>query len=241
MYKIFNNYINSFDISNDKIMQKVDHSLRVAKLMREYSKRLGYSKEEEHLAELVGLFHDIGRFNQLKKTDSYTDTKECDHADEGINVLFKEGLIEDLDISKKYYEEIEFSIKNHNKYSIEQVSNRKMMKIAKLIRDIDKIDILYQLGVKGLFNEKSDNSEINPNIMKCFKNFKTAKWDDVKTNNDKIALRFAMSFDINNDMCLKEYKKYLVAYYKRIEKNDTFKEIYKITLNYINERIDSIC
>lgn len=65
MYRAFNKYVNGFDISNDDIMRKINHSLRVAKLMKEYAKKLEYSEEEITLAEEIGLLHDIGRFEQI--------------------------------------------------------------------------------------------------------------------------------------------------------------------------------
>ena len=36
------------------------------KLSKKYAKKLGYDEHDVKLATLIGLFHDIGRFEQLK-------------------------------------------------------------------------------------------------------------------------------------------------------------------------------
>lgn len=85
--KIFNDYVKSFDLSNDMIKNKYDHSFRVMKRAEEIAISLNLNEEDIHIASLAGLLHDIGRFNQVKYYDTFEDKKSFDHGDEGYRVL----------------------------------------------------------------------------------------------------------------------------------------------------------
>ena len=62
----FKEYVEQFDSTNGKIMLKINHIYRVAKISREIAIQNNMSEEEQDLAELIGLLHDIGRFMQVK-------------------------------------------------------------------------------------------------------------------------------------------------------------------------------
>ena len=85
----FREYANTFDMTDQRIKQKYNHSIRVMNLCEKYAKMLCFSDEEVYLAKVIGLLHDFGRFEQLKRFDSYSD-KNIDHAVLGVNLLFDE-------------------------------------------------------------------------------------------------------------------------------------------------------
>ena len=91
--KIFEQYISKFDLNNEKVRWKYLHSYRVAFLMEELARKLKLSKNEIIVAYILGLFHDIGRFPQLDKFDSYNDLN-IDHGDLGYKILKEEGLLD---------------------------------------------------------------------------------------------------------------------------------------------------
>lgn len=62
----FKEYTSHYDISDEKIKLKVDHTYRVAALSERIANSLGLSDEYVELAWLIGMLHDIGRFEQLK-------------------------------------------------------------------------------------------------------------------------------------------------------------------------------
>ena len=77
----------------------------------EIAKQEGFTREECELAELIGLLHDIGRFEQVKLYDSFDDANSIDHAEYGANVLFEEGLIERFTDKKEWYPVVEYAIR----------------------------------------------------------------------------------------------------------------------------------
>jgi len=87
----FSEYVSEYDFSNDKIKLKYDHTLRVMNLSKKYAILLGFNEEDVELATLIGLLHDIGRFEQVKVYDSFDDLHTVDHADYSVEQLFKKN------------------------------------------------------------------------------------------------------------------------------------------------------
>ena len=117
----FDRYISSYDFSIDPIRYKYYHSYRVQELMGILSDRLNLSRKEKQIAMLIGLLHDIGRFEQVKLYGVCSDiSTNVDHADQSVIYLFDEGHIRDFIRDKKYDSVIRDAIKNHNKYEIDK-------------------------------------------------------------------------------------------------------------------------
>lgn len=237
----FINYVSNYDLNNIKIKLKYDHSIRVMNLMMKYAKELGFDSYEVELASVIGLLHDIGRFEQLKEYDSFNDKETIDHATLGVKLLFEDNLIKKFWSNKDDYELIKFAIKNHNKLNIEKSDNEKFLKYAKLIRDTDKIDILYVYGVSDELKVRSENISISKPILNCIKNNKTVSYDLINNKNDELSVSFSYIFDINYDKCLKEFLYNLNILYNKLEYKEKFKEIYMLINEYVKDKERVIC
>ena len=95
----FNEYVSGYDLNNEDIKLKYNHSFRVMKLQEKYAKLLGFSDENVELAKVIGLLHDIGRFEQLRVYNTYDDYKSIDHADYCCEQLLK--ILRNIMIFKK--------------------------------------------------------------------------------------------------------------------------------------------
>ena len=148
----FDKYISNYDKSVKQIRFKYFHSYRVEKLMKKLAIALGLSKEEVKIAELIGLLHDIGRFEQIKKYGDCSDVKTgIDHADESCIYLFDNNHIRDFIEDDKYDSIIEDAIKYHNKIKIDDSIVGKNLLFSKMIRDMDKVDIYRVLSEEYSF------------------------------------------------------------------------------------------
>lgn len=237
MIEEFRKYVSNYDLNNIKIKLKYDHSIRVMELSEKYSKQLGFSDYDIKLATMIGLLHDIGRFEQLKMYDSFDDRK-IDHADLGVKILFDKGLIERFWDNKDDYGLIKLAIKNHNKFKIEDINDERIMKHTKLIRDTDKIDIMYVYGVSDELKVRGDTSKISKPIINSVRNHQEVLKTNEKTNNDGIVTAFAQAFDINYDVCLEEFKTNLNIFYNILNHKEKFNEVINIVNKYMDERID---
>ena len=97
-------FLLKYDKKNRKILLKIEHTYRTAKISKEIAKSLNLDEENIQLAELIGLLHDIGRFEQAKIYDTFDDKKSIDHADFAVEMLFKENLIEKFIDERKFNE-----------------------------------------------------------------------------------------------------------------------------------------
>ena len=137
----FKSYTADYDISDDKIRLKVVHTYKVAENSERIARSLSLREEEIDLAWLIGMLHDIGRFEQLRRFHTFIDKDSIDHAKFGADLLFEEGLIRRFVEDTKYDGIIEVSIRAHNAYILEDDPDERRLMFCKIIRDADKIDI----------------------------------------------------------------------------------------------------
>lgn len=220
--KAFNEYVKNYNIEDSKVQLKIKHTYKVVENSEKISKRLNLTEEEQKLAQLIALLHDIGRFEQLRKYNTFVDKMSVNHAIQGIEVLFKENKIRDFIETDKYDEIIRTAILNHNKADIEDGLDEKTRIQAQIIRDSDKIDIFRViLEVKPedsmtIKTEDIENEQVTDEIYNQFMNKEKIDYSRIKTNMDIIFTWFAYSYDLN----FKESKEYIIEnnYMDRIAK-----------------------
>lgn len=233
----FDKYVSNYNLSNELIKLKYDHSYRVMELSIKYAKELGFSESDIELCKIIGLLHDFGRFEQLKVYNTFDDNKSIDHADYSVEQLFDKNLIVNFTDRVEDYELIKFAIKNHNKFDIEYTKDERKLKFARFIKDMDKLDIVYLLGYLGQLDSKATNDEITLEVLEDVRKHNLVKHTDVKNNNDDKVLVFCYAFDIYNPICYKELKNNLYYYYKQLDGEKIFKEVFDIINKYIDERM----
>lgn len=162
----FAEYVRNYDPSDEKIKLKIDHTYRVAGLCQRIAESLCLSEPDVDIAWLLGMLHDIGRFEQIRRFGTFNDVQSVDHAEFGADLLFKEGLIRKF--AEGYYEEcelaepenqedeqiiknnehhnkdtglLEMAIRQHNKYRVKEDLTERQRMFCDILRDADKVDI----------------------------------------------------------------------------------------------------
>ena len=201
--KEFLKYTEKFDFEKEGIKRKQLHSLRVMEESKKVAKALKLNKEEIELAELIGLLHDIGRFEQYNRENEQCNEMLLDHANLGVEVLVKDDYMKKYIDDKHYIPIILKAIKNHNKLKIEDDLNEEELLYAKIIRDADKLDIFYE-GVEIYWNTKKEkenieNSKISSKIEEQLKNEKQVKKLGNERNDtvDSLLMLLSYIYDIN--------------------------------------------
>lgn len=235
MKETFDKYVGTFDLNDKNIQLKYNHSYRVANLSKKYAKLLHFSDEEVLLAEAIGLLHDIGRFEQIKKYNSYDDSNNMDHADYGVFLLFEKGLINDFWKREEDYELIKFAIKNHNKLTIPIIDDERIMKFAKLIRDVDKLDIIYIYAFLDDVEFNISDDCISESVLEDIKSHRVVERINRDNINNEIALSFAYAFDINNNVIISEFIKNIEKFYSKLN-NNIFSDIFREVDDYLRKR-----
>ena len=228
----FDKYVKNYNSEDKKIALKIEHIKRVSEISGIISENLNLDKENIELAKLIGLLHDIGRFEQIKQYNTFSDKDSIDHGKLGVEILFKQGKIRNL---------------NHNRKEIEKGLNPKELLHSKIIRDADKIDILYIMTFeekRTVFNKDDISDEkITDKIYEEFMQMKLLDYKKIQTNVDRVIAHFAYIYDLNFNFSY-EYlnnKQYLDKIYKRhtFTDNDTMKRynlIYDTAKKYIKEK-----
>ncbi len=192
----FERYMENYDLTSDLINFKYKHTYKVVSLMAELAFRLNLNEQELELAQVIGLLHDIGRFEQIKIFNDLSDIKtNMDHADAACYYLFDEGHIRDFVVDDKYDNIIRKAIKNHNKYLIDDDMNDEELLFSKMIRDMDKVDIFRVLALKNHEVFKAD--EVSSEVLKEFSLNHEINNHLIKSETDKTVSRLAFVFDIN--------------------------------------------
>ena len=191
--------------------------------------------------------HDIGRFEQIKEFNTFKDRQSIDHAMQGLQVLFDEGLIREFLKEDKYDKIIYKAIKNHNKIEIEEGLEERELLHCKIIRDSDKLDIFHVIITEPIENavwfpiEDLTKEKITDRVYETIIKYDTARYEDLRTNADNIVAWYAYVYDINFDETLQEIRKrdYIEKIAKKIEyKNEETKQRMKNIREKIDKYID---
>jgi hypothetical protein len=219
----FENYTKGFNSKDIEIetnlRYKREHSLRV----RDYMIMIGHDLQLETnhmlLAELLGLFHDIGRFEQYSKYHTFKDHLSVDHALLGLSVLKREGIFSGR-LNEREQEIIRSAIKNHNQRVIQDTLHGITLTFCRLIRDADKLDILDQIisfyenpwktPYLAVENNHADK-QYSPEIIEGILNGKQIAYTSVKTPADIKLIRLSWLLDLTFSTSLKTVlgRKYL--------------------------------
>ena len=196
----FINYTNNYDHEDHMINLKINHSFRVMDISKEIAENLQLSEEDIELATLIGLLHDIARFEQRKKYQTFSDSKSIDHGDFGVQILEEDNYLRKYIETEEFDSIIKASIKNHNKYEIEDGLDDRQMLFAKIIRDADKIDIFYE-AVELFWDENDVKNIENSYVSKMYFSQVLNKKQILRTVNatalDRVVLLISFVFDLN--------------------------------------------
>ena len=155
-----------------------------------------------------------------------------------VKILFDDGEIRNYITDDSYDEIIYNAIKYHNKYSYPEDLDDKNKMFCKMIKDVDKLGILYLISCDEN-RIKEDDSDMSDKLVMDFYNNKLLDRDNVKNLNDNILLSLAMVFDINYIYSYEYiYKNRLIAeFYDKLKNKDRFKEYFYYVDNYVKSKL----
>ena len=198
----FDLFTKKFDITQPRIAIKIRHTYGVMDVCDHLAQNMHLSEEDYNLAMLIALLHDIGRFEQLARFDSYDDNL-LPHAECGLEVLFDQGEIRKYIKTDQYDDIIYHAVKNHSLFAIDPTLSGKALFHAKLIRDADKLDnfrVRCEDSVSAILKvspEELGKYEITDKVFDAFLTHKTILKSDRKTPMDMWITTLALVFDLN--------------------------------------------
>ena len=206
----FRSYTDNYDPSDAKIRLKIDHTFRVAEIADRIAASLSLRAEETDFAWLLGILHDIGRFEQVRLYGTFNDSKSVDHAELGADILFKKGLIRSFPMPTEdplWLDMAEKAIRLHNKLTLpEGLSDREKL-FADLLRDADKTDIFRVLSEvpyedrSAGFSDPRDGEKLpaRPYVMQCVMEHRCVPRTSERSPFEALISHACMGFEIHND------------------------------------------
>ena len=193
---VFEAYVKKYNLEDEKIRLKAEHTYRVSALCEQIAKSIGLSDEDVELAWFLGMLHDIGRFEQVKRYGTFMDAQSVNHAEFGAALLFDEGLIKEfadcsVDGNEQIYPEssegnasclndekynmnlIRDAIAWHSAYRLPETMDERTRMFCDILRDADKVDILrvnVEFSFEDIYNVPLDvlrNCEVADAVMQA--------------------------------------------------------------------------
>jgi putative nucleotidyltransferase with HDIG domain len=139
----FRMYVQTFRAAGygelENILLKEKHCLRVSSEMIGLAEDLGLDETDRILAGVIGLLHDIGRFEQYSRYGTFVDSRSVDHAVLGSRIIRNNGILDG--VSREESDIIHRAVINHSALKLPPEEDRRSGFFSRLLRDADKLDI----------------------------------------------------------------------------------------------------
>ena len=193
----FLDYVGQFNQEDERIRLKIEHTFQVVTVMDWLSEKLDLSARQKQIAHAIALFHDIGRFEQIRTYNTFVDSKSVDHANLGCQILLENKILE-------FEEELILcAIRNHNKLEIESGLDEEHVLMCQLIRDADKCDIFRVFAQEdymtlfGFTKEDIEQSFVSDKVKESLMHHECVKKEDRNLGIDYCLTFIGFFYDLN--------------------------------------------
>jgi putative nucleotidyltransferase with HDIG domain len=227
---------------------KLAHTLRVRQASLDIGKSEGLSGDDLYVAEAAALLHDIGRFEQFRRYQTFADARSENHADLGVQVIDENGFLKPIDGETARV--ILRAVQCHNKASLPVGENGRGLFFMKLLRDADKVDIWhvvteYYGQMHGKRNQTlelnlPDTPEVSNAVCESLLKGNMVRMKDLKTLNDFKLLQMGWVYDVNfrRTFQIVKEREYLEKIRRVLPKNEgRITEVYELAENYVHEKL----
>ncbi|MGC9363550.1 MAG: HD domain-containing protein [Fidelibacterota bacterium] len=252
--KWFSGYVAGFKEEGEELRQNIvlkeEHTGRVCREILQIGKQLDLNDDELRLAEITALLHDVGRFEQYARYHTFVDKKSEDHAELGIKILRKYGILDQFNEFTRNL--IYRTIRYHNQASLPQHETEECLLFTKLLRDVDKLDIWKVVsdyyhrkdgGRNGALElDLPDTPEISEQVYRDLVNQRIVDVKHIRNLNDFKLLQMGWIFDVNFSPTLRSVKSrgYLERIRDVLPNTEKIRTVYNVVQAYLDHRLSEI-
>jgi hypothetical protein len=233
---------------NANIKMKEDHTARVCLEMLFLADQLHLVGNQRLLAETIALFHDIGRFPQFAKYQTYVDPKSVNHCLLGVEVLQKENVLAQLADDERQI--IETAIRYHGEKELPDNLTGDTLLLSKMIRDADKLDI-FKVVINAYIQKRDDpdnfkleievpdEPRFTPGVLEAILTGGRIDYKALRTLNDMKLCVLGWVFDVNfkpTFMRLKE-RRHLETIFEFLPDTPDIRKAREKIFAYVDSRI----
>jgi len=255
LYAWFREYTSRFTSDNSRTRTNLDlktgHTLRVANNCRAIAESLHLTKEQCVLAEVLGLFHDVGRFPQFMQYGTFRDGISRSHAEMSVEALDADDVWRDFTDDERQL--LTTAILNHNQFTIPADCTGDTLLFSQLIRDADKLDNLEMraegssqrytitLNAQGTGDEVQfqEMETVSPKVREAILQHRCVLFADVQTAADLALIIIGTIFDLNFSYSFRQLHETdcVERIFSWLPQNDSFREMREAAEGFIEERI----
>ncbi len=233
---------------NANLKLKKEHSQRVCEEMKYLTEELCLSDNQKWIADVIALFHDIGRFEQFVKYRTYNDPRSVNHCLLGVGVLRREKVLEQVEKGER--ELIERAIEYHGARELPCALAGESLLFSRLIRDADKVDIFYV--VLEYYKQYRDNPEefmleleypdepgYSAEVIEDILSGRRIDYGKLRTLNDMKLCQLGWVYDVNFTATLKriEHRGFLEKIFDFLPETEDISKVRKKIFEYVGLRI----
>ncbi len=214
----FDKYVESFAEPGKRdpgpINLKKRHTMRVCGEIAGIGRSIGLNREELRFAETVALLHDIGRFEQYAVFGTFADRKSVNHAELGVQVIRKSGILNGL--AGATVSAVETAVNCHNMAFLPVDLNGRVRAFSLMLRDADKLDIWKVVtdyyGQRGgprdttIELDLPDTPGVSQDVLLDLREKRIVRSQHVRNLNDFKLLQVGWVFDIHFEYTVKRLK-----------------------------------
>ncbi len=208
---------------------------------------LGLGEKQLRLAQITALFHDIGRFEQYARYQTFMDRQSENHAILGVKALKK---LQGLNFLDKPLKSLVFRIiLYHNRAVLPPKETPLCLFFSKLLRDADKLDIWRV--VTDYYHQKDsgrnktieldlpDTPGISRNVSKALMNQTIVDINQISSLNDLKLLQIGWIFDLNFSPAFKavQSRRYLETIFEALPPSKEMRLISNMVFTYLEKQI----
>ncbi len=225
---------------------KLEHSRQVAANAVVLARDMLWSGSECVAVEAAGLLHDAGRFSQFEEFNTLSDATSVNHGLRGWEVVREAGILSAL--TERERNCILDSIRHHNARVIPDGLDPKSLKLVRLIRDADKLDI-FQVVQKAIRENGFRNLEdmlpgfkldgpISRPLLDEFKKNPSCAMTSVKSLADFMLMQLAWVHDINYSASYREMaaREIVPRIAEQLPADGAVKELVDIAMRLVDDK-----
>ncbi len=197
----FKKYVSGYDLEDLQIRLKVIHTWQVVKAADTIAQSLDLDESQKRLVHLAALFHDIGRFEQVRRYHTFFDAQSIDHAALGARILEEEDFLDRLKPEEK--KQVIEAVRVHNRLAVPKDHQGFQKTLDQIVRDADKVDI-FRVGAQDSPEAFSGHSLdsipedlISPEVAGAIQAGSSVRREERKSALDFWVSCFGFVFDLN--------------------------------------------
>jgi hypothetical protein len=191
--------------TNAHLRLKKEHTYRTCDEAVLLAEALALDEDQRRMAELIGLFHDVGRFPQFAQYGTFCDAKSVNHGRLGVEVLRQEGILDIFPAQQRQW--MTTAIEHHGAKVLPPGLSGQTLLFCRLIRDADKIDILRvcvacyaqepgpEAFIPGI--ELADTTDCSPHVVEAVLQERVIDYTELRTRADMKLCQLGWVYDLN--------------------------------------------